>query len=213
MISPWQRLKIYEQPHDKPTKWPVRPAKPQISLGIRTVWSESSLCTQWVAKDPSFLHADSEDWSDWADAQADLSLRWVHRSFCWFCHDSTHIFWLQTSHEERREENKNRKAKTDPGHYNATGPWDIWWHVPRTDWWQSSQRGKEETMWGLWGNVTTVNIGTPCYYDCKLWTCSFTSWVVSERCRQIREQCSPWSDCFLLRSVPILRNHKSMLWE
>ena len=25
-------------------------------------------------------------WSDWADAQADLSLRWVHRSFCWFCH-------------------------------------------------------------------------------------------------------------------------------
>ena len=39
----------------------VRPAKTQISLGIRPVWSESSLCTQWVAKDPSFLHADSED--------------------------------------------------------------------------------------------------------------------------------------------------------
>ena len=33
----------------------------QISLGIRPVWSESSLCAQWVAKDPSFLHADSED--------------------------------------------------------------------------------------------------------------------------------------------------------
>ena len=27
----------------KPTKWPVRPAKTQISLGIRPVWSESSL--------------------------------------------------------------------------------------------------------------------------------------------------------------------------
>ena len=39
----------------------VRPAKTQISLGIRPVWSESWLCTQWVAKDPSFLHADSED--------------------------------------------------------------------------------------------------------------------------------------------------------
>ena len=50
----------------------VRPAKTQISLGIRPVWSESSLYTQWVAKDPSFLHADSEDWSDWADAQAEL---------------------------------------------------------------------------------------------------------------------------------------------
>ena len=61
----------------KPTKCHVRPAKTQISLGIRPVWSESSLtqislgihpvwsesslCAQWVAKDPSFLHADSED--------------------------------------------------------------------------------------------------------------------------------------------------------
>ena len=39
----------------------VRPAKTQISLGIRPVWSESPLCAQWVAKNPSFLHADSED--------------------------------------------------------------------------------------------------------------------------------------------------------
>ena len=45
----------------KPTKWPVRPAKTQISLGIRLVWSEPSLCPQWVVKDPSFLHANSED--------------------------------------------------------------------------------------------------------------------------------------------------------
>ena len=51
----------------KPIKWHVRPAKTQISLGIRLVWAESSLCTQWVAKDPSFLYTDSEDWSDWAD--------------------------------------------------------------------------------------------------------------------------------------------------
>ena len=45
----------------QPTKWYVRPAKTQISLGIWPVWSESSLCAQWVAKEPSFLHADSED--------------------------------------------------------------------------------------------------------------------------------------------------------
>ena len=38
-----------------------RPAKTQISLDIRPVWSESSLCAQWVAKDPGFLHADRED--------------------------------------------------------------------------------------------------------------------------------------------------------
>ena len=46
----------------KPAKWHIRPAKTQISLGICLVWSESSLCTQWVAKDQSFLHADSEDY-------------------------------------------------------------------------------------------------------------------------------------------------------
>ena len=45
----------------KPTKWCVRLAKTQISLGIRPVWSESSLCTQWVAKDPNLLQAGSED--------------------------------------------------------------------------------------------------------------------------------------------------------
>ena len=51
----------YEPRHDKTNKMSVRPAKTQISLGIRPVWSESSLCAQWVAMDPRFLHADSED--------------------------------------------------------------------------------------------------------------------------------------------------------
>ena len=69
----------------------VRPAKTQISLGIRPVSSESSLGAQWVAKDPSFLQADSQDWADWADAQADLSLCWVHMPFCLFCHEEAHI--------------------------------------------------------------------------------------------------------------------------
>ena len=30
-------------------------------------------------------------WSDWADAQADLSLRWTYRLFCWFWHAAAHI--------------------------------------------------------------------------------------------------------------------------
>ena len=45
----------------KPTLWQVRPGKTQISLGIRPVWSESSLCALMVAKGLVFLHADSED--------------------------------------------------------------------------------------------------------------------------------------------------------
>ena len=39
----------------KPTMWLC------AQLRLRPVWSESSLCAQWVAKDPSFLHADSEN--------------------------------------------------------------------------------------------------------------------------------------------------------
>ena len=30
-------------------------------------------------------------WPDRADAQADLSLRWMHRSFCWFFHAVAHM--------------------------------------------------------------------------------------------------------------------------
>ena len=84
--------KEFEPSHDKTNKMTVRPAKTQISLGIRPVWSESSLCAQWVLKDPNFLHADSEDWSDRADAQADLSLRWAHMPFCWFCREAAQFY-------------------------------------------------------------------------------------------------------------------------
>ena len=64
-------LMHYEPQHDKTNKMTVRPAKTQISLGIRPVWSESSLFAQWC------LHVDSED-------QADLSLRWAHTHFVGF---------------------------------------------------------------------------------------------------------------------------------
>ena len=53
---------------------PVRPAKIQISLRIRAVWSESSLGAFWLAKDGKFLHADNED----SDQTARMSrLIWV----------------------------------------------------------------------------------------------------------------------------------------
>ena len=61
ILSRYIALQYYEPRHDKTNKMSVRPAKTQISLGIRPVWSESSLCTQWEAKDPVFLHADWED--------------------------------------------------------------------------------------------------------------------------------------------------------
>ena len=75
----------------KPTKWLCAQRR------LRSAWAsalsdQSLLCTQWVAKDPSFLCADSED-SDQTgqNAQADPSLHWAHMPFCWFCHEATHI--------------------------------------------------------------------------------------------------------------------------
>ena len=53
----------------KATKWPVRPVKTQISLGIHPFRSEPLLCSLWLAEDPVLLHVDSKVWADWADAR------------------------------------------------------------------------------------------------------------------------------------------------
>ena len=45
----------------KTSKWHVRPAKTQRSAWASAQPDQSLLCAQWVAKYPSFLHADSED--------------------------------------------------------------------------------------------------------------------------------------------------------
>ena len=123
----------------------VRPAKTQISLGLRPVWSESLLCTQWVAKDLRFLHADSEEWSDWADAQNDFSLRWTQSHFVGFvmrrlnylinlkgislfapCHDSA------KTEEKASDPTKNRRALKSPRSNNMRtvdrhrAPFIVW---------------------------------------------------------------------------------------
>ena len=84
-----------EPPHDKTNKMTVHPAKTQISLGIRPVWSESSLCTQWVDRDPCFLHADSKNLSGW------LSLHWAHTPFFWFCHEAAQLFFNFTGRKKK----------------------------------------------------------------------------------------------------------------
>ena len=75
----------------KPTKW-CAPSKDSDQPGhppsLIKVFAVHLIST----KDPSFLHADSEDWSDWADAQTDLSFHWAHRPYCWFCCAAAHMF-------------------------------------------------------------------------------------------------------------------------
>ena len=70
-----------------------------------TGWSEFSLCAQWIAKEPSFLHADSEDWSDWADAQAHLSLCWAHKPFCWFYREAAQFTWREMDYRSASHSN------------------------------------------------------------------------------------------------------------
>ena len=85
---------IFEPPHDKTKEMACAPNEDSDQTGriqrrLRSAWAcaqsdQSSLCAQWVGKDTSFLNADSEDWSDWADAQAGLSLRWAQTHFVGF---------------------------------------------------------------------------------------------------------------------------------
>ena len=88
---PW-----YEPRYDKTNNVAVRPAKTQISLGIRPVWSESSLCTEGVAKDPSFLHGNSE-YSDQTGRMPWLICVFAGRTLIllvFSCRGSYLFFWL-----------------------------------------------------------------------------------------------------------------------
>ena len=82
----------------KPTKWHVCPARTRISLGIHPVWSVFAVRMKEASVLSYPLSIQRTLWSDWADAQADLSLCWVHKPFCWFCHEAAHIL---SSHKDQ----------------------------------------------------------------------------------------------------------------
>ena len=46
----------------------------------------------WVLSYP--MSTQRRLWSGWADVQADLSLRWAHMPFCWFCHEAAQIIFV-----------------------------------------------------------------------------------------------------------------------
>ena len=103
---------INEPLRDKTNK--MRPAKTQIILGIRPVWSESSLYAQCVAKEPSFLHADSKD-SDQTGRMPRPRPVWSEFSLgakphCWFCHQAAHF--LNVSPKEKNWQQFHRLQKS-----------------------------------------------------------------------------------------------------
>ena len=97
--KPWLSLAEESEPrHDKTNKMSVPPAKTQISLG----WSESSLGTQWVAKDPRFLDVDSED-SDQTGRKSRLICVFAGRTLILLvlsCHGSSVFVCLFSENEK-----------------------------------------------------------------------------------------------------------------
>ena len=75
----------------KPAKRPVHPAKTRVSLGIRPVLSVVTVRMKKPLVLIYPLSAQRRLRSALADAQADLSLCWAHRSFCWFFHAAAHF--------------------------------------------------------------------------------------------------------------------------
>ena len=90
--------KMSELLHDKSNKmtssrseYSDKPGHPPYLIPVITVRMKKP----WVLIATHWAH--SEDWSDWMDAQFDLSLRWVHRSFCLFCHASAQMVLMYTA--------------------------------------------------------------------------------------------------------------------
>ena len=90
-VSFWEQANSCEPRHDKTNKVSVRPAKTKISLGIRPVWSVSSLsawrkrgslATHWAQAKTLIRLGGCPGWSE-----SDL----VAHSFCWFCHAVAHV--------------------------------------------------------------------------------------------------------------------------
>ena len=83
------------------TKWAASWQNQQNGLCaqriLRSAWASTSLIRvfavrmkkAWVLSYP--LSAQQRLGSDWANAQADLSLRWAHMPFCWFCHEAAQM--------------------------------------------------------------------------------------------------------------------------
>ena len=87
----------------------------------------------WVLSYP--LSAQRRLWSDWVDAQADLSLRWAHMSFCWFCHAAAHfsnhikllcmIFIINTVTEDLLSKWYYLLMECFNCYFNWAGSWDY----------------------------------------------------------------------------------------
>ena len=85
----------FELPRDKTNKMTCAPSKDSDQTGhppslIRVF--AVRMKKAWILNYP--LSEQRRLWSDWADAQADMSLCWAHMPFCWFCHEVAHLMFF-----------------------------------------------------------------------------------------------------------------------
>ena len=81
-----------ESEHDKTNKMT------RAQRRLRSAWASPSLIRVPLSACGSLsypLSARRGLWSDWANVQADLSLRWAHKSFCRFYHDTAQMNLFQ----------------------------------------------------------------------------------------------------------------------
>ena len=83
---------LFQPPHDKTNNMVRAPSdnsdQPEHPPSLIRVFSVR-MKKPWVLSYPS--SAQRRLWSDWADTQAELSLRWARMPFCWFCHEAAHF--------------------------------------------------------------------------------------------------------------------------
>ena len=86
---------LFEPPRDKTNKMACAPSEdsdqpghPPSLIRVFAVRMKKA----WTLSCP--LSAQRRLWSDWADAQADLSLRWAHSHNVGFCHEAAHFIYL-----------------------------------------------------------------------------------------------------------------------
>ena len=81
-LKNWTEVLTHEMHLDKTNNAVARPEKTQISLGIRPVWSESSLST-WRKLGSLATH--------WVHSKDSDQTGLGAQPHCWFCHEAVHI--------------------------------------------------------------------------------------------------------------------------
>ena len=88
----------FEPPHDKTNKMACAPSEdtdqpghPPSLIRVFAVRMKKA----WFLSYP--LSAQRRHCEDWADAQADPSLRWAHMQFRWFSHKAAHVLSMAGS--------------------------------------------------------------------------------------------------------------------